>query len=865
MKTIVVITEKNSTVALPIAQTYGFSKTANGYEGKMGGNHVIIQWARGHLLTLASPDEISPDLGWNKPNELAPLPRNVKIKPIVEKNPNGETAKQRLDKIGEQLKKADEVILATDADREGEYIGWLILEYFRFKGPVQRLWLAEGLDPISIKKSFSSLMPASSKKSLARAAEARAKCDWGYMYLVRLMTHYGQFGLLGDHLGRGSGRERVVSVGRVQSAALYMIYKRELEIENFVPKKFYVISGEFLPSGVEIEGEYTPVVTKEIIDSAPAGVDWRPQGKPEDKKLDEPLFIDKSKVDAFKDRLLSAKSESKVISFSEGQRKVHPGKTYDLVAAKSEVSKATGINGDAAQAVIEDLYEQGYISYPRTAHGELPNNLYEASERNPRLKAVMGIPSIRDGALKAQAIHDGKDSDYKPFKPNVFVSKKLEHHGLIPSNKEVSAASLKNIRARKKVNNKLLHKDSDMQVAYEIIAARFVEAMLPPATVATQKVVFSVPVEDLLGNKDSLFSAKSSRVIDPGYTAFSKKSLTETSSLPILKKGAPAPIKSIDLRESETQKPGRYNEDNFERAMQTAARQIDDPELRAYMASGDNKPEGIGTPATRKDIIPTLKARGYIKADKKVFFLEPKGREYIAFQEKHKQHWTYRIETTAEWEGRLADLAALEDDALATKMRDEFIENTLSDIDNYIHWMNNLFANAEKKQIIPTASKVTDKMKAAIKRISEQKGISVPKGTLSDPTKASAFLNEHLGDKSSAGAGGGLSPAQLAFLEKIEQASGVKASDEEKSDRAAASRYIDANKAALDKQMASNPPSEKMLNLAKNLAEKLPDDQKPDSSVFETFPACKAFIDKHYKPKGASSKQQSGRSARRGK
>lgn len=860
MKRIAIITEKLD-VAKSMAQAMGWTKTGKGFEGTFEGCPVVVQHARGHLLTLESPDAINPELGWNNPTGLVPLPKNVNIVPIKEEKKDGrETAEERLGKIARAIKEADEVILATDSDREGEYIGWLILEYLGFKGSVRRCWLAEGMDEISMKKAMSNLLPCFEKKSLARAAEARARCDWMYMFMVRLLTYYGRHGVLGNHLGRGSGRESVVSVGRVQSAALYMIYKREQEIRNFVPKTFYRVLGEFDITGTGLDAEYSPRVTRDMSEAGFEGVTWEPQGLPGENKPDKPLFTGKAQVDAFQARLKNRAADAKVIDYTEGSKELPPPITYDLVAAKAELSKLCKISGDVAQAVIEDLYEQGFISYPRTAHGELPNNLYEPAERDVRLKCIMGVPGLGDAARKALAIHTGQDKDYKPFKPKVFVSKKLEHHGLIPSNMTVTPSVLAGITARKRVNNKLMHNNDHMREAYRLIAESYVRALLPPVRQATQRIVIGVPVEGLLGDVQSQFVATAARTVDSGWKSILQVKEKDATELPRLTKGTPSPLTAVKLNEGQTKKPGRYSESNFETALQKAAREVNDPELRKYLADGTNKPEGIGTPATRKDIVPTILVRGYISSQKGQFFLEPKGQEYIDFQMKNGHHWLYRIETTAEWEGRLSDMTALEDDQQAMVERDKFVEDTLANIEGYINWMNERFANTELKELPREASRVSDKMKLAIKSICARKGIKPPSGTLSDPKKASEFLNEHAGQQSSDGSP---SEAQLGYLAKVEQAIGVKATEEERKDRALLSAFLDKHKSKMDAQFKAAPPSEGMIKFARDIASRLPEDQKPDSSVFERSDACRAFLDKHTKKGGSKTGGgKSGGSAR---
>ncbi len=840
--TTLIITEKKD-VAENMAKAMGWSKSGSSYTGILNGKPVRVNWARGHLLTLASPDSINPELGWNDPKGLEVLPRQVQVVPIKEEGNRPGSIKDLLENIKQGLKGASEVILATDADREGEYIGWLILEHFNWTKPVQRCWLAAGMDERSIKQALGSLLPAWEKKPLARAAEARARCDWSYMYLVRAMTFYGRKGHMGRVLGTGAGRESVVSVGRVQSAALFMIYKREMEIRNFQARTFYDVSANFSTMANLINAEYTPKITQDLIDANQVpGISWEPQGLQGEGKLDRPLFLDASAVNAFEKRLLQASASAKVTDYTEGKREQHPPITYDLVEAKSALSAECKVTGDVAQAAIEDLYEQGFISYPRTAHGELPLNLYQPDERDSRLNAVAGIPALAAAAKRAVAIHTGSDSQYKAFRPKVFVTKKLEHYGLIPSTSEVNDQVLANLQPKKQGG----HTGAHMRAAYLLIATRYVQAMLPPATLATQKATFLVPVEDLLKQPESIFVAKAERTLDPGWRAIMNAGPNKTAELPRLNNGTSAKIESVDIHEGKTKAPSRYSEQNIEKALQKAAREIDDPKMRAYLADGENKPEGIGTPATRKDIIPTLKLRGYIRADKSAqFYLEEKGQEFIEFQMKHGHEWLYRIETTAQWEGRLADLALLSNDEEAKAVRDSFIEETFGTIEGYISWMNSQFGNREDaREMVSGASAVTPRMKETIKKIAERKGITPPRGALSDPEKARAFLDEHLGkrDEKRAETAETLAPsdAQVALAKKLAGVSGVEPTAEEITDRRKLAAYIEKHNSANDPA-----PTEKMISFAKSIAAKLPDKDKPKDQVYTSMKACREFLNKH--------------------
>lgn len=872
-----VICEKSSQMK-ELAASLGWKRTSRGYEGTVDGRLFIMDCARGHLLRHQTPDEVDPTLGWNQPLKLTPLARKVKQVIVFEdpKTAKGEPSQQRLAAIEKLLQGANDAVICTDPDREGEAIGWDLIEWFNFKGNVERCWLDQGYDEVSALKAFRNLLPASAKKSGARAAEARSICDRAYMYIVRLLSYYGQRGLLGNYLGRGQGREAVVSAGRVQTSALYMIYRRELEIEKFVPKTYFKIFGDFSVAGVSLKkAEYEPKVTQELIDSSPEGVLWEPQGSEEEKKLDKPYFIGKPAVEAFKARILVNADKATVLSYKEDTKLKYPPKPWDLTALQSELSETCGVSSEAAQAIIEDLYGQGYTSYPRTAHGDLPDPYYSPNERDTRLRPLMSTPGLEEAAAKALAIHSGKDTEYKAFKPKCYVTKKLEHWGIIPTTRKVDAAELSRMTAKLKVNNRLLHTDEHMRIGYQLVAKRYIESHMPPATFATQKIVFSVPVPDMLGAPETRFKADSERLIDPGYLKyFPDRKIKSKADLPKLKNGSPALVEDVPLEEGVTRCPGRYSEAGFPKAMHFAAREVDDPVLKKYMNDGSNKPQGIGTPATRKEIIPTLLFRGYVSIKNKQFYLEPKGRELIEFFIENNLHSMYRIETTAEWEAQLATLIEHTDDNVAKAARDRFVDMTLTQLEEVINLINSKFsAKIDAPRLAAPLSTVTPKVKEIIQEVCKRKGIKVPSGALSDPKKAQAFLDEHGIRRKAPGEAGGApgapSDAQIDYVSKIEAALGIKIGEEDKKDRSKVSAFIETHKTAYDKAKGQNPPTQAMINFAKKIIERLADDQKPGPEVLESYAACKQFLDKHAKDSksgsssgGSAGSKSSGGSAR---
>lgn len=814
------------------------------YVGKFEGEDITIVWASGHLVTLQEPNEVVEGLPWDDPSALLPIPQSFPLK-IVNDSPGKPAhaqARAYLSNIKKYLDKGvAEIILSTDSDREGEAIGWYVMRYLKYSGPVRRLWLAAGLDNKSLTDALANLRDPSVTKSWYRAAEARGRSDWAYMMLVRAYTHYGSYSVFGKNLGQGSGRSRVISVGRVQTPSLGLIVRRDNEIDNFVSKDHFRISAFFATNGAgNLEATYNPRVTEAIIDRMPEGVSWEPskklaaEGAPD--PLDLPLFTGKKQVDAFKARLMAASSQAIIMSYAEGSRKESPPKTFSQTDAQIAIAKECKISGDLAATIIEDLYEQGWLSYARTGNSELPTNLYEPKERNGLLNSLLKLPQLEAQAKLAMDIHNGSHDQYQPFMPPVFSSKPLEHHGIVPTHQVMTPEAFNNLRpAKQDAASKQKHTTEHMQKSYLAVVKQFVQALLPPAQYSTQTVMFSVPVEDIVGNPDSVFRTKGESMVDPGWTSAFSSSDKKPNIFPPAKRGDAATINDVSLKSAKTKPPSRYTDADFGKALENVGKEVKDAKLRKILK--DSK--GIGTPATRKTILPTLIAREYIEIKKGVIYSTAKGRDLI----KITPEWMSAPETTALWEDYLEKICEQKNDDVAVKMRDEFVGRQIGNIENLIGEMITKYSGNLGPKIMAGPSKVSDKMKNAIKSIAQNKGITLPKGILTNPKMASDFLGEHMSNNGGSGDGGAPSPAQVKFAENIISGlpANTKLPDNIWTNRNVCSKFINDNKPQQAEQPIK-PPSEAQIKFANNLIEKLPKGKKAPANVLTDAAACSAFI-----------------------
>jgi len=649
---------------------------------------------------------------------------------------------------------------------------------------------------------------------------------------------------MGANLGRGeTPQERVVSVGRVQLPVVKMVFDRDEEIKNFISVDHFKIKGDF--TAAHIEANYTPEVTKEVIESEPKGVHWEPsktvveEGK--EAPLDKPLFVDKDVVDSFKERL-KAKSESFVIDdFSSRTKEKHPPKAFSLMSAQREIGKKfPKLDAEGLQAIVEDLYEQGWISYPRTEHEEIPKSFYEKDELIPLLNNLSKVPALKEMSELALNVHTGKSKEYKKFLPKGFSTKEMEHHGLLPTKQSMDGLKFSNLSAVKKGNRAT---PEMMQFSYLAIAKQYVQMLLPPAKIAEQKVDFSIDVEDLLGNKRSLFKAKAEQIVDPGWMAYSGSSKKDAVAIN-LKKGDTVTLNAIEVTSSKTTPPSPFTEIGLGEAMSNVGRNISDPKLKALLKHAS----GLGTPATRASIIKTVKTRGYLEVKGKNIHCTDKGADLLKVVPTRMTS----PEMTAIWEDYLMQIQEEKDDSKAIEMRDQFVQKQKNSIEKLIHELEEKYRSKMGERRVSTSSKdrkPTEAMVKYAKTIADRSNgeIKIPRGLKTSFDICKAFLEEHGQQRDPSD--NKPSEGQVKFANSIwsslsEEVRGKLDLDDILSDRKKVSDFINEHK---DK--VSRKPSEAQINFAKKIADGLPEGTKIPSDIYENFDSCSKFINK-YKSSG---------------
>ena len=555
----VCIAEKPS-VAREIAQVVGASSRKDGY---FEGNGYAVTWTFGHFCTLYAPDDYSPSWKRWHLDSLPMLPEKFLTKLM-----NDSGVKKQFKVIKKLFKQASVVINCGDAGQEGELIQRWVIKEAKYTGQVKRLWISS-LTKEAVKEGFERLKAGSDFDSLFFAGSARAIGDWLLgMNATRLYT-----------LKYGGGKQ-VLSIGRVQTPTLAMLVARHKEIINFVSSPFW-----------ELHTIYKSVQFK----------------------------YEKGRFQAIEEGqgLLQRISDKPftIISFTKKKGKEYAPKLFDLTGLQVHCNKRFGYSADMTLKLVQKLYEQKLVSYPRVDTSFLPNDVY------PKIKGILG--KLTNYQQFTQPLLS------KPIKKSkrVFNDKKVtDHHAIIPTGVQATVPN-------------------DQQKVYDAICRRFIANFYPECDVNNTTVI---------GESDGLrFKATGKEIVNPGWKVLFPKSTAnnndnnkkeEETILPPFTKGESGPHKPT-LIEKKTQPPKYYTEATLLRAMETAGKTVDNEELRDLM-----KENGIGRPSTRANIIETLFKRKYCYRKRKLIMPTDLGIQLIDTIE---NPLLTSAELTGQWERKL--------------------------------------------------------------------------------------------------------------------------------------------------------------------------------------------------------------------
>ena len=533
-----IIAEKPS-VAADIARVVGAKD--KGPHAWDGDDHVV-SWAVGHLLEFVAPEGYDKSLKRWRLKDLPILPETFLLTP-VKGNSKQLTALKRLLKA----KDVDRVVNACDAGREGELI---FREIYRFSGstkPVQRLWLQSMTDD-GIRQSLSLTRPEETVQGLADAADCRAESDWLIgMNATRALT-----------VRLRSQRDRVPwSAGRVQTATLAMLVRREKKILGHIPKAYWVIEGKFRAGG-EAGHEYV--------------------GRWFDRGGDGPK--DRIFEPTTRDRIVGLLSDGPAVRASEvrkDSREMAPP-LLDLTSLQREANRRFGFSARRSLSSAQALYEQHkMITYPRTDSRALPSDY--GGKVAEALEFLGGLDSY--GAAAKRLLADGLSNETRNFDDKAVS----DHFAIIPT----GSGDPSNLRA-------------DDKRIFDLVARRFLAAFHPPAISTEVERISTIGKEE--------FRTRTKVLKIPGWrSVFDRADKEPRAELPALSAptGTAVELLSHEVEEKTTRPPARLTEAALLGLMETAGKEVEDLEkARVLKETG-----GLGTPATRGEIIETLVERQY--------------------------------------------------------------------------------------------------------------------------------------------------------------------------------------------------------------------------------------------------------------
>ncbi len=590
--------------ARDIASVLGVHSKQDGY---IEGNGIKVTWCLGHLLELAPPEHYCENL---KPWRMDVLPVIPKEWHLV---PNKKT-KSQLNIIKKLLKQTDHIVIATDADREGDVIGREILDYFDYQGQVERLWLS-ALDEASIKKALADIRPGESTYPLYLAGLGRQRADWTIGMSMTMATSC-LFGAPG---------QGVLSVGRVQTPTLNLIVERDRFIEHFKPTDYFELDVLFEAK----QGEFL--------------ARWQ---VPEDLTDIDGHCLKREIVESVANKV-NGKAGS-VAVFEDKAKKTAPPVCFSLSSLQKVASSSFGLSAKKTLEIAQSLYEKfKATTYPRTDSGYLPVN--QLNEAEGILNALTNIDTTLN-ELVSQC-----DTG---FKSPVWNDKKVTaHHGIIPTlNTSVDMNGM----------------SKDELAIYDLIRRQYIAQFLGFYEYNQRKVEINCENEKFAStcNTPRVFGWK--QAINKKLEEIDSDDKQNESNIPELTKNESVTSKKTHCLSKQTKSPARFTEGTLIAAMKNIAKYVDDEAHKKTL----KETAGIGTEATRADTIEKLLNRGYIKRDKKLLVSTDRGRELVDLLPKQMKNpattaaWEQELDNIAEGCGNLQDFLMDQEEVLDFMLED---------------------------------------------------------------------------------------------------------------------------------------------------------------------------------------------------
>ena len=574
-------------------------------EGYMEAEDTIVTWCVGHLVTMCYPDAYDPKYKKWSLTTIPFIPSTYRYQVIDGVRKQFQIVRKILTD-----KEVETIYICTDSGREGEYIYRLVAQQAGVTGKKQlRVWI-DSQTRDEILRGIREAKDDADYDTLGAAAYLRAKEDYlmGINFSRALTLKYG------DGISRVMGtRYSVIAVGRVMTCVLGMVVVREREIRDFVKTPFYRVIGSFMPADEQISrpegtGEAVPVTAEwHVTEKSPYyGSPLLYNEKGWKRREDAEKLIDSL-------REAAAQGDCAIDTVKRRKEKKNPPLLYNLAELQNDCARFFKISPDQTLQAAQELYEKKLTTYPRTDARVLSTAV--AAEIGKNLKGLSTLPAYRP--YLAEILQSGS---YKRIGKTRYTNDKAitDHYAIIPTGQGLKAlSSLKSTTAN----------------VYELIVRRFLAVFYPPA------IFDKMSLDIRLGRE--IFTASMRSCIDPGYLkvmeySFLKKDGRKSSgnaensdqggqkdsAMPpyadALRKNLPMLCTDLSIKESETSPPKRYTSGSMILAMENAGQLIEEEELREQI-----KGSGIGTSATRAEILKKLVGNGYISLNKKTQVLTP--------------------------------------------------------------------------------------------------------------------------------------------------------------------------------------------------------------------------------------------------
>ncbi|RHQ77870.1 type IA DNA topoisomerase [Blautia sp. AF22-5LB] len=624
MKKSVFIAEKPS-VAQEFAKALKVKTTR--HDGYLESENTIVTWCVGHLVTMSYPEVY--DIKYKRWTlETLPfLPGEFKYEVIP-------AVRKQFEIVSGLLNRADveTIYVCTDSGREGEYIYRLVAQMAGVKGKKEkRVWIDSQTEE-EIIRGIKEAKDLSAYDNLSASAYLRAKEDYlmGINFSRILTLRYGNS--VSNYLGN---KYQVISVGRVMTCVLGMVVRREREIREFVKTPFYRVLGKFSLEGRSFEGEWRAVEGSRYFQSP----DLYKENGFKDRNRAEELkgILELESVVAKTDDRMHTPAQAAMTGITGGHQspadtgagdtsmthqavlekiekkkeKKNPPLLYNLAELQNDCSRMFKISPDETLRVVQELYEKKLVTYPRTDARVLSTAVAKEISRN-----LKGLIRYQMAASFAQEILE-KES-FKGIEKTRYVNDKqiTDHYAIIPTGQ-----GLQNLNRLPQISQKV----------YQVIVRRFLSVFYPAAVYQKVSLVSAIGKEKLFSSFKVLVEEgylKVANVLSRKKEEDPKNTEEKTDDIQCdagflaclqqLKKGAVLPVEEFSIKEGETSPPKRYNSGTMILAMENAGQLIEDEELRAQI-----KGSGIGTSATRAEILKKLVNIKYISLNKKTQVITP--------------------------------------------------------------------------------------------------------------------------------------------------------------------------------------------------------------------------------------------------